>query len=67
MDYYLNDQQIEELVNFDHIEDLADLVEGDSPWVWLAWVLGRLEHAHRSPSVYRGSGGPGAANGVEKL
>ena len=27
MDYYLNDQQIEELVNFDHIEDLADLVE----------------------------------------
>ena len=27
MDYYLNDQQIEELVNFDHIEDLADLIE----------------------------------------
>ena len=30
MNYYLDQQQIEELVNFDYIEeDLADLVEED--------------------------------------
>ena len=27
MDYYLNEQQIEELVNFDQHEDLSDLIE----------------------------------------
>ena len=30
MDHYLTEQQIEELVNFDHIyEDLADLIEDE--------------------------------------
>ena len=27
MDYYLSEQQIEELVNFDQYEDLSDLIE----------------------------------------
>jgi hypothetical protein len=27
MDYYLSEQQIEELVNFDQHEDLSDLIE----------------------------------------
>ena len=27
MDYYLNEQQIEELVNFNQYEDLSDLIE----------------------------------------
>ena len=29
MDYYLSEQQIEELVNFDQHEDLSDLIEED--------------------------------------
>ena len=29
MDYYLSEQQIEELVNFDQHEDLSDLIEDD--------------------------------------
>ena len=29
MDYYLSEQQIEELVNFDQYEDLSDLIEED--------------------------------------
>ena len=30
MDHYLTEQQVEELVNFDHIyEDLADLIEDE--------------------------------------
>jgi hypothetical protein len=30
MDYYLNKQQVEELVNFDYVEqDLADLVDDE--------------------------------------
>jgi hypothetical protein len=27
MDYYLSEQQIEELVNFEQYEDLSDLIE----------------------------------------
>ena len=30
MDYYLSEQQIEELVNFDHVyQDLEDLIEDE--------------------------------------
>ena len=30
MDYYLNEQQVEELVNFDYVEqDLADLIDDE--------------------------------------
>jgi len=45
MDYFINDQQIEELVNFDYVcEDLADLIEEEQDFGMNEYLKSNIDY-----------------------
>jgi len=45
MDYFINDQQIEELVNFDYVcEDLADLIEEEQDFSMNEYLNSNIDY-----------------------
>ena len=50
MDYYLSEQQIEELVNFDHVyQDLEDLIEDEQDFNMKEYLNSCLLYTSPSP------------------
>ena len=54
MDYYINDQQIEELVNFDYVcEDLADLIEEEQDFSMNEYLNSNIDYwSNESSHLY---------------
>ena len=45
MDYYLSEQQIEELVNFDHVyQDLEDLIEDEQDFNMREYLNSNIDY-----------------------
>ena len=45
MDYYLTEQQVEELVNFDHVhQDLEDLIEDDQDFNMKEYLNSNIDY-----------------------
>jgi|TARA_Y100000033_G_scaffold13861_1_gene12908 hypothetical protein len=45
MDYYLSEQQIEELVNFDHVyQDLEDLIEDEQDFNMKEYLNSNIDY-----------------------
>ena len=45
MDYYLSEQQVEELVNFDHVyEDLEDLIEDEQKFDMNEYLKSNIDY-----------------------
>ena len=45
MDYYLTEQQIEELVNFDHVyQDLEDLIEDEQDFNMKEYLNSNIDY-----------------------
>jgi hypothetical protein len=45
MDYYLSEQQVEELVNFDHVyQDLEDLIEDEQDFSMKEYLNSNIDY-----------------------
>jgi|TARA_Y100000287_G_scaffold154815_1_gene131347 hypothetical protein len=45
MDYYLSEQQVEELVNFDHVyQDLEDLIEDEQDFNMKEYLNSNIDY-----------------------
>lgn len=44
MNYYLTEQQIEELVNFDQYEDLSDLIEEEQEFNMNEYLNSKIDY-----------------------